>query len=103
MRVLFLPEVRQYFSELIETLLDKEYFSFEDTAVEYVEELILDIERTFHLRVSKPAPPYFEKYGRGMLYAVFPKSRVTQWYVFLLSIMWMEKSFTWSGISVITT
>ena len=82
MRVLFLPEVRQYFSELIETLLDKEYFSFEDTAVEYVEGLILDIERTLHLRVSKPAPPYFEKYGRGMLYAIFPKSRLTQWYVF---------------------
>lgn len=38
MRVLFLPEVRQYFSELTETLLDKKYFSFEDTAVEYVED-----------------------------------------------------------------
>ena len=95
MRVLFLPEVRQYFSELIETLLDKEYFSFEDTAVEYVEELILDIERTLHLRVSKPAPQYFEKYGRGMLYAVFPNVGLRSGTCFLLIIMRMEKSFHW--------
>lgn len=82
MKVLFLPEVRQYFQELEDVLFEKEYFGFEESAVQYVRELILDIEKTLPVRVSKNAPPYFNRYGKGMQYAMFRKSKFTQWYAF---------------------
>ena len=74
MKVIALPEVREYLMELIQILYKKEYFGFEENAQKYVEELIFDI--------NKPAPPYFDRYGKKMLYATFRKNKATQWYVF---------------------
>ena len=82
MKVLFLPEVRQYLRELQNLLFEKEYFGFEESAVQYVRDLILDIEETLPIRASKEAPVFFNRYGKGMRYASFRKNRNTQWYVF---------------------
>lgn len=82
MKVLFLPEIRLYFQELQDVLFEQEYFGFEESAVQYVRDLILDIEATLPERVSKTAPPYFSRYGKGLRYASFRKNRNTQWYVF---------------------
>ena len=82
MKVLFLPEVRLYFQELQDVLFEQEYFGFEESAVQYVRDLILDIEATLPERVSKTAPPYFSRYGKGLRYAAFRKNKNTQWYVF---------------------
>lgn len=82
MKVLFLPEVRMYFQELQNILFEKEYFGFEESAVQYVRDLIFDIEATLPERVSKIAPPYFNRYGKELRYASFRKNRNTQWYVF---------------------
>ena len=82
MKVLFLPEVRMYFQELQGILFEKEYFGFEESAVQYVRDLIFDIEATLPERVSKIAPPYFNRYGKELRYASFRKNRNTQWYVF---------------------
>ena len=82
MKVLFLPEVRMYFQELQDILFEKEYFGFEESAVQYVRELIFDIEASLPERLSKIAPPYFDRYGKGMKYATFRKNKHTQWYVF---------------------
>lgn len=75
MKVLFMPEVRQYFQELQEVLFEKEYFGLEEFAVQYVRDLILDIEKTLPQRVSKVAPPFFNRYGRNLRYATFRKNR----------------------------
>ena len=82
MKVLFLPEVRQYLKELQDILFEKEYFGFEELAVQYVRDLILDIEETLPIRPSREAPACFSRYGEGMRYASFRKNRETQWYVF---------------------
>ena len=82
MKVLFLPEVRMYFQELQDILFEKEYFGFEESAVQYVRDLIFDIEATLPERLSKIAPPYFNRYGKELRYASFRKNRNTQWYVF---------------------
>ena len=42
-KVIALPEVREYLSELIRILYEKEYFGFEESAQRYVEELGADI------------------------------------------------------------
>lgn len=82
MKVLFLPEVRMYFQELQDILFEKEYFGFEESAVQYVRDLIFAIEDTLPVKMHKAAPSYFDRYGRNMQYAVFRKNAHTQWYVF---------------------
>lgn len=81
-RIIFLPEVRAYLDELVQTLYDQGYFGFEEFAQWYVEELVADILANLPVKLHKPAPPYFDRYGRHMLYAAFRKNRSTQWYVF---------------------
>ena len=82
MKVIALPEVREYLMELINILYEKEYFGFEENAQKYVEELFFDIKTNLPLKLKKPAPPYFDRYGKKMLYATFQKNKATQWYVF---------------------
>lgn len=82
MKVIALPEVREYLIELIHILYEKEYFGFEENAQKYVEELFFDIKTNLPLTLKKPAPPYFDRYGKKMLYSTFRKNKATQWYVF---------------------
>lgn len=65
-QVLALPEVRDYFSELIRVLYEKDYFSFESDAIAYVTDLFSDIEQNLPTKPRKPAPFYFERYGKDM-------------------------------------
>lgn len=82
MKIEFLPEALAYFNELSTILYEKDYFGFEENAIEYVDSLLLEIRDTLPQYLKKPAPPYFEKYGKKMLYAVFKKNKATHWYVF---------------------
>ena len=82
MKVVFLPEVRIYFQELQDMLFEKEYFGFEESVVQYVRDLVLDIEENLPTKVSKTAPPYFNRYGRNLRYATFRKNKNTHWYAF---------------------
>lgn len=49
-KVVALPEIREYFKELIHILHEKEYFGFEENAIEYVESLFEDIKTTLPQR-----------------------------------------------------
>lgn len=60
MKVLFLPEIRQYLKELQEILFEKEYFGFEEEAVQYVRDLIFDIEETLPIMRSKKGTALFQ-------------------------------------------
>ena len=82
MDVIFTPKVLLYFEDLIITLYDSEYFGFLETSERYVDELIEDIKLNLPTLPSKPAPKYFDKYGKNMEYAVFRKNKNTTWYVF---------------------
>ena len=82
MNVIFLPVVFEYLESLIPILYHNGYFSFEEDAVDYVEELIDDIQMTLPARLHKPAPKYFDRYGNNMKYAGFPKNKRTTWYAF---------------------
>jgi hypothetical protein len=84
MRVMILPEVMDYFSDLIETLLDEEYFGTYPFAEHYVDNLIDSILYTLPYKVHYKAPSYFSRYSNGSLlyYSVFIHSKHTQWYVF---------------------
>jgi hypothetical protein len=83
MNVIFTPKVLDYFEDLVVILYQKEYFSFLESSKKYVDELVDDIKINLPVKSKKEAPQYFtDKYGKGLYYAVFPKSKRTKWYVF---------------------
>ena len=82
MNVIILPEVLDYLEDLVITLYEKEYFGFLETSTNYVQELLDNIQMDLPSFVSRPAPKYFDKYGKDMEYVVFKKNRRTHWYVF---------------------
>ena len=82
MRVILLPNVLDYLENISEILYEKEYFSFELTSRKYVVELYDDIVANLPVKLHKPAPKYFDKYGNDLYYAVFKKNKRTAWYAF---------------------
>jgi len=82
MKVIALPEVEKYLQNLITILYKKGYFGFEESAQKYVADLYDDIETNLPICLHRPAPIYFNKYGKNMEYAVFKRNRQTHWYVF---------------------
>ena len=82
MKVIAIPEVQQYLESLKKILFEEEYLGFEESAIKYVNDLFDDIITSLPVRAKKPAPKYFDKYGKSMYYASFRKNKRTQWYVF---------------------
>jgi len=82
MKIFAVPEVIEYLEELVDILYEKEYFGFENTSVVYVADLFEDIITNLPIKQHKPAPAYYNKYGKGMYYASFVKNRHTTWYAF---------------------
>ena len=83
MKVVVIPEVRQYFFELQYLLYEKNYFSYYEDAERYVEELIEDIKKNLPAKIKRKASKHFtDRYGQRLYYAIFPKSKHTQWYAF---------------------
>jgi len=82
MSVLFVPKVQEYLYELEDILYEKGYYSFEESAFKYVDDLIYDIKTNLSYKQHKPAPKYYDQYGKELYYATFKKNRQTSWYVF---------------------
>ena len=82
MKIIILPQVLDYLDRLVYILYEKHYFSFLDSSIFYVDELLYDIETDLPAKQHKPAPKHFDKYGKGMKWAAFRKNRHTIWYVF---------------------
>ena len=82
MSVLVLPEISNQFVELAEILYDKGYMSFLDAAIEYSVSLFREIQSNLPIKVHRKAPAYYNRFGRDMSYASFPKNKHTTWDVF---------------------
>lgn len=81
MKVLFLPEVEDALLDLIEILYSRQYFSFPESAVAYVEELIAEIEMTIGVKPYKKAPLHFSKQDGILLYITCQRGKSTTWYI----------------------
>ena len=82
MKIIAIPKVQLYLESLKKILFEKEYFGFEESAIKYVNDLFDDIATTLPIRQHKPAPKYFDRYGKYLEYAIFRKNKHTSWYVF---------------------
>jgi len=85
MKVYAKVEVIEDLEKLIDVLFEKGYFSYEESSVTYVIDLFEDILKYLPIKLKKPAPKYFTtRYGKGLYFATFKKSKRTQWYVFFI-------------------
>ena len=84
MSVLFVPKVQECLYELENILYEKGYYSFEESAIKYVDDLIYDIKTNLPDRQHKPVPKHYDQYGKELYYAIFKKNRQTSWYAFFL-------------------
>ena len=83
MRVIYTTVATDILDELVPVLYEKGYFSYKEDAKKYVDDLYDDIDNNLPKRLKKRAPKFFsERYGKGLMYAVFPKNNHTSWYVF---------------------
>ena len=82
MRVLIKPVIREIFFELVIILYDKGYFSYEEDAIDYVNELLTEIKTNLPKMRHKSAPKYYERYGKNLYYATIRTNKHTHWYPF---------------------
>ena len=82
MKVLAIPIVLDYLKNLVPILYEKGYFSYEERAQRYVDDLSDDIFDNLPAKRHRPAPNYYDQYGKGMYCASFVKNRHTTWYAF---------------------
>jgi hypothetical protein len=82
MKIIYLKKVRTHFSNLIPKLHDLGYFGFAEAAKKYVDEIFAEIEVQISIQRHRPAPKYFDKYGKEMKYIVVKKNKNTHWYAF---------------------
>lgn len=71
-------------SELIQDLLQEDYFGFEESAIDYVYDLIDDIVYNIESKYKKFAPEYFSKYGKNMYSAFCRRNKNTTWYISMM-------------------
>jgi bifunctional pyridoxal-dependent enzyme with beta-cystathionase and maltose regulon repressor activities len=72
--------VQDFFDELITTLFSKEYFSYEENAIAYVQKLVFYIEENIDGLPHKKSPNSLLKYGD--FYVFYKSDSRTPWYIF---------------------
>ena len=74
-------DVLLFLDELMDILIDKEYFSFYEYSAQYIEDLVLFVKNSIALRYHKKAPVYFSKYGDELFYITYQRNKQTTWYI----------------------
>ena len=82
MRVAFHPHVIDFLNQLTFALFEKGYFGFYDSACQYIDRMVDDINSNIHTKLHKKAPSYFNKYGKSMFYISYQPNDQTTWYIF---------------------
>lgn len=72
----------QYLDDLILLLLRKEYFSFKDTAINYVRDIKDFIQKNIAIVPSKKAPARFNKISTNVKYISYKRNKHTTWFIF---------------------
>jgi len=98
MKVYAIPEIIEYLETLVDILYEKEYFSYQQTSEIYVAELFNDIITNLPKKQHKPAPKYYDRYGKELYYAAFTKNKRTTWYAFFSK--YEENGNIWFAICV---
>ena len=78
--VYYTNSVQLFFDELIIDLFKKDYFNYEENAINYVQKLVFYIEDNIGNLTHKKTPKSLSKYGD--FYIFYKSNNRTTWYVF---------------------
>lgn len=79
-KIIFKKEVLEYFDELFITLLNQEYFSFENSAHNYIDKIVKFIYEDIESFPHKISPKKIKHLGSK--YIFYKANTRTVWYVF---------------------
>ncbi|MBA3985572.1 MAG: hypothetical protein H0X63_03130 [Flavobacteriales bacterium] len=79
-KVIFTQSTLDYFDQLVYILFEKEYFSYEKTAQDYVYKIVQFIENSVHFLPHKIVPLKLSHHGS--FYIFYKPNQRTTWYVF---------------------
>lgn len=82
MKVAYHPQVIDFLEQLTFSLYEKGYFGFYDSACDYVDKMIDFIDSNINVNRPVKAPPYFDRFGKNMLYITYQPNNQTTWYIF---------------------
>jgi len=80
-KIKYHKNVLLFLDELIDILIEKEYFSYYESSVQYIEDLVYYVEKNISLLHHKKAPVYFSKYGSELFYITYQRNKQTTWYI----------------------
>ena len=78
--IVYKDEFEYQINELIDILIERKYFAFKDSAVNYTNKIYDFIENKIIFLISKKSPKKFEKYGKK--YLRYKANNQTFWYIF---------------------
>jgi bifunctional pyridoxal-dependent enzyme with beta-cystathionase and maltose regulon repressor activities len=78
--VFYTNSVQLFFDELIKDLFEKEYFSFKENAINYVQKLVHYLEDNIGNLPQRKTPKSLSKYGD--FYVFYKSNSRTTWYIF---------------------
>lgn len=79
-KIELLPEVINFLNNLVKILFQKEYFGFEDSALNYVQNIYDFIENELHNFPHKQTPLNLKRFGSN--YVFYKSNDRTTWYIF---------------------
>lgn len=79
-KVIFQKTVLDFFEELVFVLFEKDYFTFEENAVEYVANIVNFSKHIIPKNIHKTSPSTLRKYGSH--YIIYQANNNTSWYIF---------------------
>ena len=83
--VVYTPQALLQFEESVRALVEQNYFSEEDYAVDYMRNIFRHFALNLQYSVKTKSPSYFERYtvdGKELFYVTYRKSSRTTWYAF---------------------
>jgi len=83
--VVYTPQALLQFEESVRALVEQNYFSEEDYAVDYMRDIFRHFALNLQYSVKTKSPSYFERYtvdGKELFYVTYRKSSRTTWYAF---------------------
>ena len=78
--IVYKDEFEYQINELIDILIERKYFAFKDSAVNYTNKIYDFIENKINFLISKKSPKKFEKYGKK--YLRYKANNQTFWNIF---------------------
>ncbi len=80
----YTKEVKLYLKELIDILVDQNYFSYAGHSINYIDDIQLFIKKNISIISKHKASPKLPFYRKGLQYIYYKRNKRTTWYIFFL-------------------